>query len=453
VEHDVDVVVVGAGLAGLSAAHVLEAAGLGTQVVEARDRVGGRTLNHALGSGQPIEIGGQWVGPTQDRVLAMAQRLGVETYPTYDKGWHQLSFGGRVRRFRNTLPPRLPPAVLADYVGALLRLGRMARSVPLEAPWQAPRAGEWDGTTLEAWIQTATRTDGARSLLRLTVTSVLAAEPGEASLLHALFYARSGGFSRLLSSAQRWRLVGGSQELSVRQATALKRPVRLSAPVASLIQEPDGVVVTGSGWELRADRVVVTAPPAVTAKIDVRPELPDDRARLARCTEMGSVIKFLAVYDTPFWRSDGLSGQASADTGLVRVVFDNTPPTGGPGVLVAFAEADDARALRTRSAEERRRETLDTLVRFFGPRAAEPVEFVERDWSADEWSGGCYGALFPPGAWTSAGPALRRPVGRIHWAGSESSTVWAGYMDGAVRSGERVATEILSARQARPVPR
>jgi monoamine oxidase len=445
------VVVVGAGLAGLAAAHVLESAGLAAQVVEARDRVGGRTLNHVLESGQPVEIGGQWVGPTQDRILAMAERLGVQTYPTHDKGWHQLSYQGNIRRFRSTLPPRLPPRVLADYLGTLLRLGRMARAIPLDAPWSAPRAAEWDDTTLETWLQGETRTIGARSLLRLTVTSVLAAEPREVSLLHALFYVRSGGFGRLLSAAQRWRFVGGSQEVSLRQARALRRPVRLSSPVTSLVQGADGVVVSGAGWDLRADRVIVTAPPGVAAHIEVDPPLPDDRLQLAERTEMGSVIKFLSVYDTPFWRRDGFSGQASADTGLVRIVFDNTPASGGPGILVAFAEGDDARLLRQLTAERRREMTLDCLVRFFGPRAATPVEFAEKDWSTEEWSGGCYGALFPPGAWTSAGPALRRPVGRVHWAGSESSTVWTGYMDGAVRSGERAAAEVLALRRGRAV--
>ncbi len=446
-DADVEVVVVGAGLAGLAAAHDLETAGVRTQVVEARDRVGGRTLNHELRAGQPVEVGGQWVGPTQDRILAMAERLGVETYATYDKGWHQLSYQGNVRRFRSTLPPRLPPLVLADFLQALVRLGRMARQVPLDAPWAARRADQWDTTTLGDWLHDATRTDGARSLLRLTVTSVLAAEPSEVSLLHALFYIRSGRFGRLLSSAQRWRLVGGSQEVAVRQARALRREVRLNAAVTSIACEDDGVVVFGQGWELRAERAIVTAPPAVAARIAVRPDLPDDRVQLSKGTEMGSVIKFLAVYDTPFWRNDGLSGQASADTGLVRIVFDNTPAPGGPGVLVAFAEADDARAMRELTPERRRGETLDRLTEFFGDRASDPVEFVEMDWSKEEWSGGCYGALFPPGAWTAAGSALRRPVGRIHWAGSESSTVWAGYMDGAVRSGERAAGEVLAARR------
>ena len=456
-EDEVDVVVVGAGLAGLAAAHELEAAGLRVQVVEARDRVGGRTLNHALGSGEPVEIGGQWVGPTQDRILAMARRLGVLTYPTYQKGWHLLSYGGRVRRFRSTLPPRLPPLVLADFLRAMGRLGRMARAVPPDAPWTAERAGEWDSLTLEAWSRGAMRTEGARSLLRLVTTSVLAAEPREASLLHVLFYVRSGGYGRLLSSAQRWRFVGGSQEISLRQAGALRRPVRLSSPVTSVAHEPGGVVVAGEGFTVRAGHAVVTVPPGVAGHVRFDPDLPAARAAVARRATTGSVIKYLAVYEAPFWRAAGLSGQASADTGLVRVAFDNTPhrPDGtagagagaGAGVLVAFAEADDARALRAMPGDRRRRAVLHDLARFFGPRAAQPVDLVERDWSGEAWSGGCYGAVLPPGAWTEAGPALRPPVGRVHWAGAESSTAWAGYMDGAVRSGERAAAEIVAARR------
>lgn len=447
-EDQVDVVVVGAGLAGLAAAHDLEAAGLRTQVLEARDRVGGRTLNHTLGSGEAVEIGGQWVGPTQDRILAMAGRLGVRTYPTYQKGWHLLSYGGSIRRFRSTLPPRLPPLVLAEILRVMGRLGRMARAVPLDAPWTAERAGEWDALTLEVWLRRTTRSEGARSLLRLVTTSVLAAEPRETSLLHALFYVRSGGFGRLLSSAQRWRFVGGSQEVSIRQAEALRRPVRLSSPVRSIADEPDGVVVSGEGFAVRAEHVVVTVPPGVASHVHVRPELPAARAAVSRSVTMGSVIKFLAVYEAPFWRDAGLSGQASADTGLVRVAFDNTPHSSGVGVLVAFAEADDARQLRAMAPERRRRHVLGDLARFFGPLAERPVELVEQDWTQEEWSGGCYGAVFPPGVWTEAGHALRPPVGRIHWAGSESSTAWSGYMDGAVRSGERAASEIVAAVRA-----
>ena len=157
------------------------------------------------------------------------------------------------------------------------------------------------------------------------------------------------------------------------------------------------------------------------------------------------MIKCHAVYDTPFWRDAGLTGQATGDRGPAKVVFDNSPPEGTPGVLLAFLEGAAARQLNRVHPDERRAAVIGSLVDFFGPPAADPVEFVELDWSEEEWTRGCYGAHFPTGVWTQYGPALRAPVGRIHWAGTETATVWSGYMDGAVQSGERAAAEVVTA--------
>lgn len=440
---DVDVVVVGAGLAGLTAARDLEAGGVRVLVLEARDRVGGRTLNHTLANGEGIEIGGQWVGPTQDRILAMAASLGVGTFPTFSDGWNVLSYRGRLRRYRGTVP-RLPLHVLMDLGQTQLRLDRMARRVPLDEPWSARLAQRWDTMTVETWLRLAMHSRGGKALMHTAVTGVFSAEPGDISLLHFLFYSRSGGLSRGLMDAQQWRFVGGSQQVSIRQAEALRCEVRFASAVRAIRQDDAGVVVTGDGFNVRCRRVVVTAPPALAGRIRYDPVLPSDRDQLMQCAPMGSAIKILAIYDSPFWRERGQSGQATADVGPVRVVFDNSPPSGTPGVLVAFVEALDGRRLRRMSQDERRRDVLACLGHFFGEHASAPSAYVEMDWSAEEWSRGCYGAFFPPGVWTSYGQALRQPVGRIHWAGTETSPIWVGYMDGAVRSGERVAAEVLA---------
>jgi monoamine oxidase len=158
---------------------------------------------------------------------------------------------------------------------------------------------------------------------------------------------------------------------------------------------------------------------------------------------MGSVIKCQAIYDEPFWRAEGLSGQATGDGEGSRVVFDNSPQDGSPGILLAFVEGDEARRLGPASPDVRRRAVLDSLVRYFGPRAATPADYRELDWQQERWSGGCYGTIFGPNVWTRYGPALRQPAGPIHWAGTETATAWYGYMDGAVRSGERVAAEVV----------
>lgn len=441
---DVDVVVVGAGLAGLIAAHDVAAAGASVQVVEARDRVGGRIVNHRFADGTTIEIGGQWVGPTHHRLLAAASRLGVAVFPTYTKGSSILEFGGRAHRYGGMVPPRISVAAMVDYVQAQLRLDRLARRVSVEAPWEAARAAQWDAMTLADWCRTAIRSAGARRLMELSTAAVFAADPDELSLLHYLFYLRSGEFSRGLARAQRHRFVGGSYEIAARQAAVLQRPVMLTSPVRTIAQDETSVTVRGDGFAIRAKRAIVAVPPPLAHEIGYQPALPPDRDALMRGTPMGSVVKILATYPTPFWRDRGLNGQVSSDAGPVRIVFDNSLPEGRPGVLVAFVEAGEAKRFRTLPADDRRRSVLDSLARHFGADARNPQEYVEKDWSAERWSGGCYGAFFPAGVWSRYGKALRPPVGRVHWAGSETSSTWAGYMEGAVRSGERAATEVLA---------
>jgi monoamine oxidase len=442
-DPDVDVVVVGAGLAGLTAARDLEASGATVLILEARDRTGGRTLNHQLDNGEVVEIGGQWVGPHHDRLLAMAKELEVETFPTHNRGWHMLYIGGRIRRYRKMVPPRMSPLQLIDFCQAQLRLDHMARKVPLDEPWTAKRATRWDAMTLESWLRGAMVSRGGRDIMNLAVNAVFAADPGDLSLLHFLFYSRSGGLSRGLVTAQELRFVGGSQQLSIRQAKSLNAEVRLQSPVNVVRQDQTGVTVTSDEASLRCQRVIITAPPSLAGRIGYEPLLPVDRDLLTQSAPMGSVIKVLGIYDEPFWRSDGLSGQASSDVGPVRVVFDNSPPSGKPGILVGFAEASQARQLRRLSRIERRNEVLACFGRFFGKTAKNPTAYVEQDWNSEEWSRGCYGAFFPPGVWTGYGHSLRTPVGRVHWAGAETSLEWAGYMEGAVRSGERVAAEVI----------
>jgi monoamine oxidase len=184
-------------------------------------------------------------------------------------------------------------------------------------------------------------------------------------------------------------------------------------------------------------------PAALAACIDYRPALPPDRSQLMQRMPHGNVIKSVAVYDQPWWRAEGLSGQAASDEGVVSATYDSTPPAGSPGVLTAFVEGRRAQQLSRLSFKDRRETIVGCLERFFGPRARNTCGWHELDWSAEEWSRGCYGAHLPPGVWTQYGPALRVPVGPMHWAGSETAMRWPGYMDGAVASGECVAAEIL----------
>lgn len=450
---DHDVVVVGAGLSGLAAARALEAAGLDVAVVEARDRVGGRVLNEPLGEDAVLELGAQWIGPGQDRAYALVSELGLSTFPTYAHGESLFERKGRLHRHRGTVP-RINPAVLLDVLGAQARLNRMARTVPVQAPWRAARAERWDRQTFAGWIARNAVTSGGRAILALAAEAVFAADPADLSLLHVLFYIRSGGSLQALTGteggAQQDRVVGGTQLLALGLAERLARPVRLEAPVHEIeLAGPEQVVVRcAGGVELVAGRVVVALAPSMAAGIGFAPGLPALRNQLHQRMPQGSVAKCFAVYDEPFWRADGLSGQATSDQGPVKVVFDGSPPSGSPGVILGFLEGRQARLLSGWSPERRRAAVVECFVRFFGPRAAQPQRYVERSWAQERWSGGCYAGYFGPNGWSDFGPALREPVGPLHWAATETATRWCGYMDGALSAGERAAGEVVAALDA-----
>lgn len=443
---EADVLVVGAGLAGLTAASKLVAGGVDVVVLEARDRPGGRTLNHPIGDGHVVEVGGQWVGPTQHRVSALITELGLTTFDTYSEGANLFEHDGRLRRYPGEIP-RVSPLALADIQLALTRLERMAKQVDPAAPWAAARADRWDAETVASWTRRQMRTVLGRSVLGLACEAVWAADPADVSLLHFLAYANSaGGLNALISTdggAQQSRVVGGSQLIALGLAGQLGERVVYDAPITTIAYEPT-VRAAGPTVEVTARRAVLAMSPALTGRLTYSPALPAHRDQLTQRMPNGSVIKCNAVYEQPFWRQAGLSGQVTSDTGPVKVVFDNSPPDGQLGVLLGFLEGDQARRLGRWEAGDRRAAVLDCFARFFGEQARTPVEYVERDWSVEEWTRGCYGAFLPPHTWTAFGTALREPVGALHWAGAETATEWMGYMDGAVQSGERAAAEVLA---------
>jgi monoamine oxidase len=467
---ETDVAIVGAGLAGLVAARRIAAAGGRPFVIEARDRVGGRLLNEEIGDGKVVEVGGQWIGPTQERIAALAAELGVETFPTHDEGRHLLEIDGKLSSFTGALTDArlrlvrdlaraIAPLALADFERARARLDRMARQVPLEEPWMAPQAVEWDSQTFATWVRRNAHTAAARHLFELATEAVWAAEPADVSLLHVLFYTRSGsGFNTLVGTgggAQQDRFHGGSQRLTQLMATELgEERLRLGAPVRRIEHGPDGVVVHADGpggefggFAVRARRAIVAVPPTLAGRIAYDPPLPARRDQLTQRMPQGTVIKTMAIYERPFWREEGLSGQATSDAGPARVVFDNSPPDGSPGVLLGFLEGRLARQWGARPAAQRREAILAGHTRLFGERAGRPERFIERVWAEEEWTRGCYGCLMMTGGWTEYGRALRAPIGPLHWAGAETATVWNGYMDGAVQSGERAAAEVLDTAQ------
>lgn len=448
-----DVVIVGAGVAGLTAAYALQQAGYEVLVLEARDRVGGRLYSREVVPGVVIDLGGQWLGPTQNRAYELAQSLGVRLFPTYTEGASLAVINGKRQVYKGVVP-HLGLRTLLDFGRGVKLLDTMASQVPLEAPWQAPHAHEWDSITFASWIERTLRTPLARWGMHLFSKAVYAAEPADFSLLHALFYLHSGGgFERLVATrggAQQDRFVQGAQSLTIGLAQCLGERVRLNSPVRQIEQLGDRVRVysqsspTAPQQVYEAKAVIVAIPPALAGRIDYHPPLPSARDQLTQRVPQGSVIKCFAVYDRPFWREQGLNGFVNSTEEPVPLVFDNSPPDGSVGVLLGFIEGGQARQMSQVSPEQRREAVLANFALYFGERARKPELYLDHDWSAETWSRGCYGAHFPPGTWTQYGHALRTPIGRIFWAGTETATRWMGYIEGAIESGVRVAEEVQS---------
>ena len=454
-----DVIVIGAGLSGLSAAKDLLAAGKSVHILEARDRVGGRVLNAHLSNGGITEVGAEFVGPTQDRVLNLISTLGLQTFDTYGDGNSTLYENNtRTTYAANPALGGIPPvddASLLQAGAAAFTLDEMAASINVSAPWAHPNATQWDGMTFGTWLDGQISLPNARFLLDLFSTSVLSAESTELSLLYVVAYIASAGNETTLGTvesligtagaAQAQRVQGGTQMIAITLAERLGLDkFTFNAPVRSITKASAGYVVKADNVTVNAKDVVVAMSPPLAARISYHPLLPAIRDQLTQRMPMGSIGKAIAVYPTPFWRNNGLNAQAFSDSGSTRATFDNSPADGSFGAIMGFIEADEMRSLDGKSEDEVKTLILQDFVNYFGPEAANITEFVLQRWDNEEFSRGGPVAIAPPNVLTRYGPALRAPFGGIHFAGTESASYWTGYMDGAIRSGERVAKEILS---------
>lgn len=436
-----DVVVVGAGFAGLSAARTLEGLGHRVIVLEGRDRVGGRSSTTTI-AGVPVDLGGTFVGPTQDAVLALAAELDCGTVPTHDRGKNLIRWHGRVRSYRSTIP-RLSMAELFDVSRIQWRFERLCRTIRVDAPWSGPNAATLDQLTLEQWLRSAGANASTRNLMAIMSRVTWGAEPDAVSMLHAARYIKAaGGLDRMLDvrgGAQQDRFPGGTQQLATRMAADLGDRVVLGAPVHRIERRPDGTVaVRWPAGEVQARAVIVAIPPQHRAGIEFSPPLPEPYTGLAENWPQGHLSKAYAAYDRPFWRANGCSGEALSDEGPVFITFDVSPGDRGPGILLGFT---DARTFDRLSPEQRRAQALSGFATLFGDAALHPLDYTDHCWGTEQFAPGGPTAAVPPGSWTRYGRWLREPVDAIFWAGTETADKWTGFLDGAVRSGQRAAAE------------
>jgi monoamine oxidase len=450
-----DVIVIGAGLSGLTAARQVAGHRKSVIVLEGRNRVGGRMLNHDIGGGHVTEIGAQFVGPTQDHIIGLADQVGVGRFDTYDTGLNIYYTNGTKSPFSDQLPTGAAPAAIApEAANVVAQLDQMSTQVPVDAPWRSPNATEWDSQTLYTWLKNNSVSPQLMGVASAATEAIFGTEPRELSLLFTLFYIAASGneqnagtFERNFNTrggAQQQRFTGGSQLVPLAMAKALGRRIFLKTPARRIVQTRSGVRVDSDRLSFHGKHVIVAIPPPIAGRLIYEPGLSSLRDQLTQRMPMGSLMKAEAVYDKPFWRDDGWNGQAISDVGPIKATFDNSPPDASVGVLMGFIGGHEARVLAQKSAAEQQAAALGSFANYFGDKAKTPREYVQFNWSTETWNRGCPVSALAPGTLLDFGEAIRRPEGRIHWAGTETATYWNGYMDGAVRAGERAAAEALA---------
>jgi len=433
-----DVVIIGAGLSGLVAARELVAQGSSVLILEARDRVGGRTFSQQVTTCLPVDAGAQWIGPTQTEMLSLANEMDIATFKTWNTGESLSLFEGQ--RLRES--EQMSDPVETDDLDRIVSLiDQLAETIPLEEPWLAPNASIWDNQTLGQWLDANMSTLGARTQIEFEVSAILSAPSSDISLLWFLFYVHSGGgyhsLQRIENGAQERRFIGGAHLISEFIAAEVAHCLLLQSPVKKVEQSADAVKVTTSSIQISAQRAIVAMMPADAAKIHYCPALPAGRQQLQQNWSSRASCKIHVVYERPFWREYGLNGQALTDT-PVESVFDNSPDDNTVGILMAFVDTS-----RLPSAKQDRKQIVVTLLaQLFGEAASVPIDYVEMDWGNETYTAGCVSSI-APGVLTSVGTSLREPFIRIHWAGTETAIEWNGYMEGAVRAGKRAAIEVL----------
>jgi monoamine oxidase len=441
-----DVIIIGAGYAGLAAAQQLKHAGKNILLLEARDRVGGRIHTQVLPDGNYIDIGGQWIGPGQTRMYELAKANDVTTFPSYYKGKSTLYFNNKTKHYRGIIPP-LPLFALLSLDAAIKKINKLSKTISLDQPWVSDNAAKWDNISLYDWMQQQMKNEKAKTLFTVAAEAIFATDASKISMLQALFYTKSGkDFDTLMNiknGAQQDRISGGAQAIANKMAAGMQHLIKLNHAVSAINQQADGVTVSGEGFSYTAAKAILALPPTVARTVHFLQELPKAKQVFLENNFMGTVIKCYAIYKEPFWRQQKLNGLCAAPGQAVSVTFDNSPLDANKGMLMGFVLANKAVELLALTEAERKQIVLDCFTTYFGRQAATPEHYIDKSFTEEPWTQGCYAGMMPLNAWTISGTGARMITGNIHWAGTETATQWNGYMEGAVRSGERAAKEIL----------
>jgi L-amino acid dehydrogenase len=453
---DVDVVVVGAGLSGLMAARQLRKEGLNVHILEARTRTGGRMIRQTTRTGAVIDLGGQWGGETHHRFETLVNELGIERFPSYYDGQGVLVWDGqRVVADMAKKPAdsvllfegdqiQQPTEQVAKAKAAMQAFREIAQSVDPARPWTAPNAVELDHTTIRSWCE---KNSGSRlSDFELEWLSVVGGsggfDPWDASILHLAW---TQSVAPQDEGPESWLLKGAAGQVAERLTTELKPFISLNAPVHRIDQNNRGVNISyGQGRSIKAKAAIVAIPPPLRQRITFTPDLPAETRSFLQRSPMGSMIKVFAIYKRAFWRDKNLNGFGVGNLKTLELTADSSLPSGTPGILASFVTASAAVAFQQKSNKEQRRAVVDDLIAYWGPEAGEPEELIIQNWNQEAWSTGAFTSFVTPGAWTTYGQGWQQSHGRVHWAGTEASSRWPGYFEGAIEAGIQASNRALT---------
>jgi monoamine oxidase len=441
------VAVVGGGFSGIAAAKKLFESGISFKILEARDRVGGRTHTKTISENLYVDLGGQWIGPTQDRMYELCEEHGVAYFETYDQGKNVLDLKGKIRTYSGVIP-KMDPISLINLDWLIKKIEKLANQIDLISPWTHPKARQFDAVTLEYYLRKHTKTDACYQVIKVGCKTIFATELNEVSLLHALFYIKSGTsldcLINIKNGVKQHRMKGGMQGLAKKIATPFMEHIQFNSAVRRIDYSGEGVTVKGDDFEINASKVIIAVPPPLLAQLIFSPLLPIAKRQLLDRYPMGHVGKCFMIYEKPFWRKNNFFGQVVSDQNTpFQTMFDCSPADGSAEIMMAFTIGERAKAFFQQDKSTRKFAMQNLLISYFGEESNQSTQYLDFSMSDEIWSKGCYAGVMPTGAWTGFEDAYRKSIDPIYFAGTEASTRWNGYIEGAVLAGEAAAAQII----------